>query len=169
MADTNQPSVPTGPCTHIGIEVKNLEKTVELFTKVFGWGPWERRTVARKGILRGEPISYEGLRAWTKVGSVLLEIGETHGESTHTEFQAEHGGGIHHLAFDADDVKAIVDKLEELGLPLLQAGIGEGGKYDFAYINTESITGSNLILEFLPTAPNTEFRKGLDKAFKEKA
>jgi len=150
MADTNQPLFPMRECTHVAVEVRDLQKAMDFFSKVFGWGPWERKDVERKAILRGKPVEYKGLRAWLRLGSVLLEAGETHGESTHTEFLASHGGGLHHLAFEVDDVGEAVAKLEKIGVPILQVGIGEDGKYTFAYLDTREASTGNIILELVP-------------------
>ena len=49
MADISQPIVPMRECVHIGFDVKNLEKAIDFFSSVFGWGPWERWEAERKG------------------------------------------------------------------------------------------------------------------------
>ena len=35
MAENNQPLVPTGECTHVGVVVKDLEKAKDFYSKVF--------------------------------------------------------------------------------------------------------------------------------------
>ena len=154
MAGTNQPLVPLQDCTHVGVVVRDLEKAIDFYSKVFGWGPWWGRFMAdwnpNTGIRRGKPITFKGPRIWLKLGSVTFEVGETHGESVHTEFLESNGGGLHHLAFDVDDVEDAVSKLEKVGVPLLQAGKGEDGKYKYVYMSTQEAAGSNIILELNP-------------------
>lgn len=149
MADISQPIVPMRECVHVGFDVKNLEKAIDFFSSVFGWGPWERWEVERKGFLRGKPITYKAIRAWLKLGPVTFEAGETHGESFHTEFVASHGGGLHHLAFEVDDVEEAVAKLDKIGIPILQSGIGEDGKYMFVYMDTQKFSTGNIVVELI--------------------
>jgi len=154
MADNNQPLVPTGECTHVGVVVKDIEEVKQFFSKVFGWGPWGPRVMADwnpdTGIRRGKPITFKGPREWLKLGPVSFEVGETHGESIHTEFMKSNGGGLHHLAFEVDDVEDAVDKLEKVGVPLLQAGMDKNGKFIYVYMSTREATGSNIIIELNP-------------------
>ena len=122
MVDNNQPLVPMREFAHIGAEVRDLDKAVDFFSKVFGWGPWERQEADRQALLRGKPVKYKALRAWLRTGPVTLEFGATPGESFQHEFLEATGGGLQHISFDVDDVDEVVAKLDKLGIPVLQAG-----------------------------------------------
>lgn len=152
MADANQPLIPIRECTHVGVVVKDMDKAIDFYSKVFGWGPWDRWYVKWPGTatLRGKPASYEGPRAWLKLEPVTFEVGETHGEAVHAEFLESHGGGLHHLAFDVDDIEEAIVQLDKLGIPILQSGKDKDGKYSFIYFSTEEFSGSNIIIELNP-------------------
>ena len=152
MADTNKPLISMTDCWHVGVVVRDMDRAIEVYSKVFDWGPWDRWYVKWPGTatLRGKPASYEGPRAWLKLGPILFEVGETHGEAVHAEFLESHGGGLHHLAFYVDDIEDAIARLDKLGIPILQSGKDKNGKYNFIYFSTEELTGSNIIIELNP-------------------
>ena len=59
------------------------------------------------------------------------------------------GGVLHHLAFEVDDVEEEVAKLDKIGIPILQSGIGEDGKYMFVYMDTQKFSTGNIVVELI--------------------
>ncbi|MFC1937926.1 VOC family protein [Chloroflexota bacterium] len=143
MAD-NQPVVKVAENFNVGLDVKNLEKTVEFLTNVFGLGPWERREVDRKVTYKGKPATFKGPRAIYKLGPVGIQIGENEGEGQQIDFVKRTGGGLNQLALHVDNLDEAVAKLEKAGVPVLMAARGDDGKYLFAFMDTMEASGGNI-------------------------
>jgi len=143
----NEKQILIPECWHVGIVVKDLDKTVDFYSRAFGWGPWKRVHVDnRKAEMRGKSTWYAGDRAFVKLGGVSLEIGETNqGESVHTEMMRNKGEGLHHLAFYVDDLEKEIDKLAKMGIPILMTAYTDDRKHAYVYLNTEEV--GNIIIE----------------------
>ncbi len=102
---------------HIGIAVKDLEKSVELFSKIFEIENIHRETVTEQKVAV----------ASFKVGEVLLELtAPTDASSPIAKFIERKGEGIHHIAFESDDVNSELSRLNELGINLIDAQARSG-------------------------------------------
>ena len=95
---------------HIGIAVKDLEKSNELFSKLFG-----------KSAYKSEKVESEGVTtSFFEVGSNKIELLEaTKPESPIAKFIEKKGEGIHHIAFAVDDIKAEVKRMQSEGFIVL--------------------------------------------------
>ncbi|MGB9863938.1 MAG: VOC family protein, partial [Candidatus Saccharicenans sp.] len=72
--------------------------------------------------------------AFFRLKNITIELIEpVGGPSTWREFLEQHGEGVHHLAFEVKGMEAKVKALAAMGLPLLQKGDYEGGRY--AYVD----------------------------------
>ena len=70
--------------------------------------------------------------AFFDLGHVQLELIEpVGGPSTWQEFLDTKGEGVHHIAFNIEDMDAQVAMLEEKGMPLVQRGDFQGGCYSY--------------------------------------
>ena len=95
---------------HIGIAVKNLEISNEIFSKIFNKLHYKEEEVVSEGV----KTSFFQL-ADSKIE--LLEA--THTESPIAKFIEKRGEGIHHIAFEVDDIVAEIARLEKEGfIPL---------------------------------------------------
>jgi len=95
---------------HIGIAVSNLEKSNELFSKLFAQSPYKSETVESEGVTT----------SFFQVGENKIELLEaTNPESPIAKFIAKKGEGIHHIAFDVTDIRAEMKRLKEEGFILL--------------------------------------------------
>jgi methylmalonyl-CoA/ethylmalonyl-CoA epimerase len=95
---------------HIGIAVKNLKSANELFTKLVGKGPYKSEEVEQEGVTTSFFIIGE-----TKIE--LLEATKSHSPiAKHIE---KRGEGIHHLAFEVDNIEAEMTRLQKEGFILL--------------------------------------------------
>ncbi len=95
---------------HIGIAVSNLENSNLLFTRLFGKPPYKTEVVESEGVSTSFFLTGEN-----KIE--LLEA--THPGSTIAKFIEKRGEGIHHIAFDVDDIVAEMKRLESEGFILL--------------------------------------------------
>ena len=95
---------------HIGIAVKDLEKSNELFKAVFG-----------KSHYKIEAVESEGVKtSFFEVGPNKIELLEgTTEESPISKFIEKKGEGIHHIAFAVEDINSEVARLKSEGFVVL--------------------------------------------------
>ena len=104
------PAVLFGRIDHIGIAVNDLDAAVQLYGGSFDMAEQHRETVEEQG-----------------VEAILLEVGEGHIElikplSDDTgvaKFIAKNGEGMHHVAYQVDDIDAALEQVREAGLRLI--------------------------------------------------
>ncbi len=95
---------------HIGIAVKDLATSNEVFAKIFGVAHYKIEAVASENVNT----------SFFKVGTTKIELLEaTAPESAIAKFIEKRGEGIHHLAFEVADIHAEMQRLENEGFTLL--------------------------------------------------
>ncbi|MGH2840666.1 MAG: methylmalonyl-CoA epimerase [Solirubrobacteraceae bacterium] len=95
---------------HIGVAVQDIDAALELYERDYEMTLVHRETVTEQG-----------------VEAVLLDVGENHvellaptGPDTPVgKFLAKKGPGIHHVAYQVQDIEATLDALREAGLRLI--------------------------------------------------
>jgi methylmalonyl-CoA/ethylmalonyl-CoA epimerase len=95
---------------HIGVAVEEIEPALELYRDRLELAVAHREVVAEQG-----------------VEALLLDVGENHVEllaplSPDTpvgKFLAKRGPGLHHVAYQVDDIDAVLAKLRDAGVPLI--------------------------------------------------
>ena len=95
---------------HIGIAVKDLEKSNQLFASLFG-----------KPHYKVEAVESEGVKtSFFKAGPNKIELLEgTTKESPIFKFIEKKGEGIHHIAFAVDNILSEVERLKKEGFIVL--------------------------------------------------
>lgn len=95
---------------HIGIAVKDLEAASALYEKLLG-----------RECYKVESVKSEGVRtAFFEVGESKIELLEAMSEdSPIARFIEKRGEGIHHIAFEVDDLKAEAERLRSEGFRVL--------------------------------------------------
>ena len=130
--------------SQIAVVCRDLKKTMEQYTKLLGWGPWNvyRHEPPRlhHTELHGQPTDYTMLGAETQVGGMGFELLQPlEGPSVYTEWLEEHGEGLHHVAVmlhDIDESVALKARFAQVGASVLMGGrIGE--TIEFFYLDTE--------------------------------
>ena len=130
--------------SQIAVVVNDLEKTMEQYTKLLGWGPWNvyRHEPPRlhDTVLRGDQVDFTMLGAETHVGDMGFELLQPlEGPSLYKEWLDEHGEGLHHVAVmlhDFDESSELKRRFDEVGAPVLMGGrIGE--TIEFYYLDTQ--------------------------------
>jgi methylmalonyl-CoA/ethylmalonyl-CoA epimerase len=99
-----------GRIDHIGIAVQDLDAAVKLYGGRFAMDEQHRETIEEQG-----------------VEAVLLEVGEGHIElirplspdSGVGRFIAKHGEGMHHVAYQVDDIDSALERVRDAGLRLI--------------------------------------------------
>ena len=95
---------------HIGIAVKNLDISIELFKKIFDFDDLHTEKVESQKV---EVASF-------KVGEVRVELtAPTSDDPLIEKFIENKGEGIHHIAFESDDVSSELDRLRDSGIRLI--------------------------------------------------
>jgi len=95
---------------HIGIAVKNLSQSNELFKKLFGKEHYKIEAVEREGVNT----------SFFMMGETKIELLESTNEnSAISKFIEKRGEGVHHIAYAVDDIHAEMQRLEAAGFQLL--------------------------------------------------
>ncbi len=95
---------------HIGIAVKNLEFSNDLFTKLLGTAPYKQEGVESEGVMT----------SFFQTGQTKIELLEaTNPESPIAKFIEKKGEGIHHIAFEVADILSEMERLKNEGFTLL--------------------------------------------------
>lgn len=95
---------------HIGIAVRNLTDSDNLFSRLLGQTPYKHEGVESEGVNT----------SFYQMGETKVELLEaTHEDSPIARFIAKRGEGIHHLAFEVEDIEAEMKRLEGEGFRLL--------------------------------------------------
>ena len=119
--------------SHIGIVVRDIEKTAKYFTEKLGI-PFTIRVMEHSGSLYDEPMKYKAKIAHAKVGSSTLELLQNiEGKTVFEEFLNKNGEGIHHLAVATPgELDTEIEKWQKRGIKALQVdrtAPGEGTAY----------------------------------------
>jgi methylmalonyl-CoA/ethylmalonyl-CoA epimerase len=95
---------------HIGIAVKDLEISNPIFEKLFGAPPYKSEEVASEGVKT----------SFFQSGPNKIELLEaTNPESPIAKFIEKKGEGIHHIAFDVEDIESEIKRLQSEGFIVL--------------------------------------------------
>lgn len=97
---------------HIGIAVKDMAASNDLFTKLLNVAPYKSESVESEGVLT----------SFFKVNETKIELLEaSNPDSAIAKFIEKRGEGIHHIAFEVDDILSEMKRLEGEGFILLNA------------------------------------------------
>ena len=95
---------------HIGIAVKDLAVSDALFTSLFKVPPYKHEEVATEGVTT----------SFFQINQTKIELLEaTRADSPIARFLEKKGEGIHHIAFEVDDIVAEMERLKGEGFTLL--------------------------------------------------
>ena len=95
---------------HIGIAVRDLNNSNELFEKLFGKAHYKVEAVESEGVAT----------SFFQLGESKIELLEaTSPDSPIAKFIEKKGEGIHHIAFDVDDIRAEMERLRGEGFVVL--------------------------------------------------
>jgi methylmalonyl-CoA epimerase len=95
---------------HLGMAVDDLDQAVATYERLFGAELEYRETVPEQGV---EAASL-------RVGGARVELLASLGEETPVgKFLAKRGPGMHHVAYEVDDVGEALDELSAKGTELI--------------------------------------------------
>ena len=118
---------------HLGIAVKNLEASNLLFEKLLGVAPYKQEEVVSEGVLtsffQNGPNKIELLAATAPDGPIA-------------KFLEKKGEGIHHVAFEVEDIVAEMARLQQEGFTLLNEKPKKGADNKWvAFVHPKSANG----------------------------
>ncbi|MFN5910643.1 MAG: methylmalonyl-CoA epimerase [Bacteroidota bacterium] len=95
---------------HLGIAVASISESLPVYEALLG-----------ASCYKIEEVSSEGVRtAFLQIGESKLELLEaTDPESPIAKFIAKKGKGIHHIAFDVENIHSEIERLTTLGFELI--------------------------------------------------
>ena len=121
---------------HIGIAVDNLDKAIEIYTELLGYGPSETAEVADQQVA-------VAIFSGDNCDQGAIELLAARGDSSPIKaFIDKHGPGLHHIAILVDDIESKLADLKHKGYRLIDETprIGATGK-KIAFIHPRSLSG----------------------------
>lgn len=118
---------------HLGIAVKDLESANKLYSILFKTEPYKTEIVESEGVST----------SFFQMGESKIELlAATNPDSPIAKFIEKRGEGIHHIAFDVDDIDAEIRRLESEGFELInkQSKHGADNKM-IAFLHPKSTGG----------------------------
>lgn len=118
---------------HIGIAVKDLDKSNALFNQLFGSPHYKIEEVASESVKT----------SFFKAGPNKIELLQaTNPESPIAKFIEKKGEGIHHIAFAVDDIDFEIDRLKNEGFIVLNSKPKKGADNKLvAFLHPKSTNG----------------------------
>lgn len=95
---------------HIGIAVKDLEAANKTYRAILGSEHYKTEEVESEGVTT----------SFFKIGDSKIELlAATREDSPITKFLEKRGEGIHHIAFNVEDIQSEIERLKGEGFTLL--------------------------------------------------
>jgi len=118
---------------HLGVAVEDLDSALSTYERLFGARVEHRETVTDQGV---EAASL-------RVGASRVELLAALGDDTPVgKFLAKRGPGMHHVAYEVDDVGAAIDELTAEGAELIDESPRQGlFGLEVAFIHPDAVHG----------------------------
>lgn len=118
---------------HLGIAVKDIERSNELFSKLLNTEPYKQEEVASENVIT----------SFFKVGESKIELLQaTSEESAIHKFVEKKGEGIHHIAYDVTDIYAEIERLKGEGFQMIHEQPKDGADNKLiAFLHPKSTNG----------------------------
>lgn len=95
---------------HIGIAVKSIDSSNKLFASILGEQPYKKEIVESEGVMT----------SFFQIGPNKVELLEGLSEqSPISKFIEKKGEGIHHIAFDVDNIHQTIERLKKDGFKMV--------------------------------------------------
>lgn len=118
---------------HLGVAVEDLDEALATYEELFGAELEHRERVPEQGV---EAASL-------RVGDSRVELLASLGEETPVgKFLAQRGPGMHHVAYEVEDIRAALAGLAERGVELIDAEPRRGlFGLEVAFVHPDSVHG----------------------------
>jgi len=95
---------------HIGIAVNDLKKANKLYSDILGVNPYKTETVESENVIT----------SFFKCGDTKIELLQGIDEtSAISKFIKKKGEGMHHIAFEVEDIKSEIIRLKRRGFQII--------------------------------------------------
>ncbi len=95
---------------HIGIAVSDIENSNKVFEKIFGKENFKEEKVESEGVIT----------SFFQIGENKIElVAATNTDSPISKYLEKNREGMHHIAFDVEDIEKEMDRLKKEGIRLL--------------------------------------------------
>ena len=95
---------------HIGIAVSDIENSNKVFEKIFGKENFKEEKVEPEGVIT----------SFFQIGENKIElVAATNTDSPISKYLEKNREGMHHIAFDVEDIEKEMDRLKKEGIRLL--------------------------------------------------
>ena len=126
---------------HVGIAVEDIYRAMDFFRRTFGIETAEVRELAEQGVKA----------TLLALGQTRLELIQPLGPETSVgRFLERRGEGLHHLAFNVEDVSKSLEAVKGAGLETIDQAPKEGLSGLIAFIHPRSTHG--VLTELVQTA-----------------
>jgi methylmalonyl-CoA/ethylmalonyl-CoA epimerase len=118
---------------HLGVAVEDLDAALATYEQLFGAEVEHRATVEDQGVRA----------ASVRIGEGRVELLEPLGEDTPVgRFLAKRGPGMHHVAYEVNDLEATLSELAGAGADLIDAAPRPGlFGLQVAFVHPDSVHG----------------------------
>ncbi|VXB43308.1 Methylmalonyl-CoA epimerase [Flavobacterium sp. 9AF] len=118
---------------HIGIAVKNLKTSNIIYEKLLGIAPYKQEEVETEGVMT----------SFFQVGPNKIELLESTKENSPiAKFIEKKGEGIHHIAFEVENILEEMERLKKEGFILLNEKPKKGADNKWvAFIHPKETNG----------------------------
>ena len=131
---------------HIGIAVKSLADSEPLFEKLLNTSSYKREEIEDQKVIT----------SFFQTGESKIELLEaTSDESPISKFIEKRGEGIHHIAFEVEDIRSEMQRLRNEGFQLLsdEPSIGADNKW-VCFLHPKSANG--VLIEICQSIPDSK-------------
>lgn len=118
---------------HLGVAVHDLDEAIDTYERLFGARVEHRAQVPDQGVEAAAVL----------VGASRLELVAPSSDDTPVgRFLAKRGPGMHHVAYEVDDVRAAIAELRDAGAQLIDEVPHEGlFGLQVAFVHPDSVHG----------------------------
>ena len=118
---------------HLGVAVENLDEALDTYERLFGAELEHRELVPDQGVEA----------AAVRVGESRVELLASLGADTPVgKFLANRGPGMHHVAYEVDDLRATLAHLADAGAELIDAEPRQGlFGLQVAFVHPDAVHG----------------------------
>ncbi|MFN2586724.1 MAG: methylmalonyl-CoA epimerase [Actinomycetota bacterium] len=108
-----------GKIEHVALAVADLDAVIDHYENVWGLSVSHRERVEDQGVEE----------AMLPLGETFLQLlGPTSPDTTVGKFVARRGGGLHHIAYEVDDLERTLAELKARGVRLIDEAPRRGGR-----------------------------------------